>query len=158
VAGSAVLVLAALGVAGALAFGSDDDGDQAPAPANAAASTGVGTSAGNGVPAATVLAPQAAAELIRSGGSDLVVLDVRTPAEFAAGHLAGAVNIDVRAADFATRVASLDSGKRYVVYCRTGVRSAQAVAVLRERGFARVYDVSGGITAWQEAKLPVTTT
>ncbi|HYD52986.1 MAG TPA: rhodanese-like domain-containing protein [Gemmatimonadaceae bacterium] len=71
-----------------------------------------------------------------------VVIDVRTPAEFAGGHLAGAVNLDVQASDFGTRAASLARDAAYVVYCRSGARSERAGHQLLDLGFTPV--VNGG--------------
>lgn len=71
------------------------------------------------------------------------VIDVRTPEEYAAGHLDGAVNIDVTAADFDARVAELDPTGVYVVYCRSGSRSAQAAARLEQLGIDDVTDAGG---------------
>lgn len=83
-----------------------------------------------------------------------VILDVRTPEEFAEGHLDGAVNIDFYAADFQDTLAGLDSSADYVVYCRSGNRSGQTTAMMSELGFASVHDVNGGIVAWTEAGVP----
>ena len=80
--------------------------------------------------------PAAAAPLL----ADAVVVDVRTPGEFAEGHLDGAVNIDVQATDFAARAAELPVDAPVVVYCRSGNRSAAAVAVLRDLGFTDLTD------------------
>lgn len=89
------------------------------------------------------------------GKVDFVILDVRTPSEFAAGHLAGAVLIDFNAGSFRTEVDKLDKNKRYLVYCRTSNRSGQAVAVMKELGFKEVYDMDGGVVAWEAAGYPV---
>ena len=83
-----------------------------------------------------------------------VVIDVRTPAEFAAGHLAGAQNIDVEAGDFATRIASLDKGAAYLVYCRSGRRSAIAAQQMAAAGFKDIVD-GGGMDALVAAGAPV---
>ncbi|MFN8195312.1 MAG: rhodanese-like domain-containing protein [Nocardioidaceae bacterium] len=94
----------------------------------------------------TSLAPaDFAAALKRSGTT---VLDVRTPAEFAEGHLEGAVNIDVEAPDFVARVAQLDPSTPYAVYCRSGNRSKTAMGFMTGNGFASVFDLDGGINAW----------
>lgn len=85
------------------------------------------------------------------------VIDVRTPAEFAEGHLPGAVNIDVGSPDFATRIAGLDKSAPYAVYCRSGNRSAAAVEAMRGQGFTGMYHLAGGITAWQSAGGKVVT-
>lgn len=89
------------------------------------------------------------------GRADFVVLDVRTPAEFAAGHLAGAVNLDFRAADFEARASKLERSRGYLVYCRTGHRSSLALPILRRLGFTSLYHLGGGITEWQREGLPV---
>ncbi len=99
--------------------------------------------------------PRAAAELLAEPPAGLVVLDVRTPEEFAGGHLAGATNIDFYAPDFRTRLDALDKDVPYLVYCRSGNRSAQAVDLMRDLGFSQVYDVQGGILAWTAAGLPL---
>jgi len=74
------------------------------------------------------------------------VVDVRTPAEYAGGHLDGAVNLDVSAADFATELAELDPSAEYVVYCQSGNRSSRAVAQMEQAGFTSVED-AGGISS-----------
>jgi phage shock protein E len=85
----------------------------------------------------------------------VVLLDVRTPAEYADGHIDGAANIDLNAPDFADRVAELDPTVTYAVYCRSGNRSATATAYMLQQGFAPPYELAGGIVAWQSAGLPV---
>jgi phage shock protein E len=74
---------------------------------------------------------------------DLVVVDVRTPEEFAAGHLAGAELLDIYDPAFQDGVDGLDRDGAYLVYCRTGNRSGQAVALMEELGFTEVYDAGG---------------
>ena len=74
-----------------------------------------------------------------------VVIDVRTPDEYAAGHIAGAQNIDVEASDFASRIASLDKKASYLVYCRSGRRSAIAADQMAAAGFTDIVD--GGAMA-----------
>lgn len=77
------------------------------------------------------------------GQDDIVVIDVRTPAEFAQGHLAGAELIDIQAPGFREQVAALDRDGSYLVYCRTGNRSATAVAIMADLGFTDVVDAGG---------------
>jgi phage shock protein E len=88
----------------------------------------------------------------------LVVLDVRTPEEFAAGHLPGAINIPHT--EMAARVAELEGSRDsdIVVYCRTGARSATALGVLGKSGFKRLYHLQGDYTRWTEEKRPVVKT
>lgn len=82
---------------------------------------------------------------------DTVILDVRTPQEFASGHLAGAVNVDVEDPAFMVNVTSLDHSKTYAVYCRSGNRSKVAMSAMAQAGFSQFYDLDGGINAWQSA-------
>lgn len=86
---------------------------------------------------------------------DLVILDVRTPEEFAEGHLEDARLIDFYAEDFADRLEELDRDVPYLLYCRSGNRSGQVAEMMEELGFADVADVDGGIVAWIEAGHPV---
>jgi phage shock protein E len=88
---------------------------------------------------------------------DTVLLDVRTPAEFAAGHIAEAVNVDVQSAAFAQKIATLDHAKNYAVYCHSGNRSKAAKTAMQQSGFSHVFDLAGGISAWQSAGGQVVT-
>jgi rhodanese-related sulfurtransferase len=83
------------------------------------------------------------------------ILDVRRPDEYNQGHLENAVNIDVNAPDFGERVATLDRGRPYVVYCKKGLRGAKAMEILKQAGFTRVYNISGGYDAWCARGMPV---
>lgn len=97
-----------------------------------------------------------AAEFEAAMKSDgVVLLDVRTPAEFAAGHIEGAKNTDVEAADFGTQIAALDKAATYAVYCRSGNRSQVAMDQMKAAGFTSYFDLKGGIGAWTSAGKPV---
>lgn len=72
------------------------------------------------------------------------VIDVRTPSEFAAGHLSVAVNIDFESSSFDSEIGKLDKSANYLVYCRSGNRSTQATAKMAAAGFTHVTNVSGG--------------
>lgn len=74
---------------------------------------------------------------------DLQIIDVRTPAEFEAGHLTAAQLIDVQDRSFVEHLEPLDRDAAYVVYCRSGNRSAQAVSIMRDLGFTELYDAGG---------------
>ena len=78
---------------------------------------------------------------------DVTILDVRAPQEFAEGHIAGAVNIDVSSPDFAQQVSELDPEGTYAVYCRSGNRSRTAMAVMQDAGLSDVFGLEGGIGA-----------
>lgn len=86
-----------------------------------------------------------------SSQSDVRLIDVRTPVEFAEGHLADAENIDVNASDFAECIADIDG--KVAVYCRGGKRSMKAAKQLAAQG-CTVYNLDGGIMAWQKAGRP----
>jgi len=84
-----------------------------------------------------------------------VVLDVRTPKEFTAGHIPGAVNIDWNGADFQKKVSALDKSKTYLVQCAVGGRSAKAAEKMMTLQFTNVYNLEGGIKAWEKAGKPI---
>ena len=84
------------------------------------------------------------------------VVDVRTPGEFANGHLAAALNYDWNGGNFDNQVVALDKSKPVFVYCMSGKRSAAAAARMRTLGFREVYDMRGGMIAWRAAGLPET--
>jgi rhodanese-related sulfurtransferase len=85
-----------------------------------------------------------------------VLVDVRTPAEYQAECIAGAININVQADDFKTRIGNLDKNKEYFLYCGIGKRSAMARGIMEEAGFKTVYDLKGGLTEWKQKGFPVT--
>jgi rhodanese-related sulfurtransferase len=90
----------------------------------------------------------------RSGDPGFVLLDVRTPNEFAEERIRGAVMVDYRSPSFRDEMAKLDREKTYLVYCRTGNRTKGALQVMRELGFRNVLHLAGGITKWKEAGFP----
>lgn len=127
-----------------------------------AASAVVGLAAcGSGSPQAAVgtdirvVAPATAVELLAADDAPTLI-DVRTPGEFAEGHLEGAELVDFNAADFRDQIAEYPREASYVIYCRSGNRSEGARRVMDELGFTDVADIDGGILAWAQAGLPVT--
>lgn len=99
------------------------------------------------------LSPAAYQEEFISSGSPHLLVDVRTPEEFATGHIAGALNIPLDSLQ--TRLAEIPSDQPVVVYCRSGNRSAFAVNILKQAGYTEVYDL-GGIIDWARQGLPIT--
>jgi rhodanese-related sulfurtransferase len=83
----------------------------------------------------------------------LIILDVRTASEYDEGHIEGALNIPVQ--ELSVRFDELSTGDELLVYCRTGNRSAQAVDILLDLGFTKIYHMDEGITRWTEAGYPV---
>lgn len=136
--GAAAVMLVTGLVVGAVVVGGDEPAGGGP----------VATSA-----PATLLTPDQAQEIVsaRAGDEDFAVLDVRTPQEYQAGHLEGATLVDLSAPDFAARVGELDRSRTYLVYCRSGNRSAAAVQEMRRLGFPDLYDLQDGIGGWQAA-------
>lgn len=86
---------------------------------------------------------------------DAQVIDVRTPAEYEAGHVPGAMNIPINSKDFDQKSKSLDKEKKHLVYCAIGGRSAKATARMQELGIKEIYDFTGGMRAWKDAEKPV---
>jgi len=85
----------------------------------------------------------------------VIILDVRTPEEFNAGHIENAININLEGSDFASEVSKLDKDATVAVYCRSGNRSGVATEQMAELGFTDMYDMQGGIIDWEAAGGPV---
>lgn len=84
-----------------------------------------------------------------------LLLDVRTDAEFASGHLNGATQIDFYREDFEEAIAALDKEQPVFVYCRSGNRSGKAAKQMKAMGFREVYNLEGGIGAWSRRNQPI---
>lgn len=89
-----------------------------------------------------------------AGNPGFVILDVRTPEEYADGHIEKALNLDYYSETFRDELDELDKGKTYLVYCRSGKRSRAAADIMEELGFGNGYNMRGGIVQWQEDGLP----
>ena len=144
---AAALATVSIGLAGC-----SSDSSDATAPATAAAAQG---------PAVVVAAPAAPERVDAAGFADVVaspgvtIIDVRTPEEFAEGHIEGAVNYNVQGPDFAAQIGGLDPAGTYAVYCRSGNRSQAAVAAMAQAGIPGIYELESGIVGWEDAGLPV---
>lgn len=99
--------------------------------------------------AVTLVSPAQATTMLVE--QDVTVVDVRTPEEFAAGHLADAVNVDIEGSSFDSLVTALPAEDTYLVYCRSGNRSRAATAQMADLGLTHVYDLDGGALAWVDA-------
>ncbi len=86
---------------------------------------------------------------------DVVLLDVRTPAEYEQGFIADAQLMNFNSPEFANQLENLDKAKTYLIYCRSGGRSGRALNLMLESGFLNVFDLQGGILAWEQAKQPL---
>ena len=90
------------------------------------------------------------AEAAIAAEKTLVVIDVRTPKEFAAGHLAGATNIDYKGKDFLPQLEKLDRNKHYLIYCQSGWRSGAAMKRFKKLGFTNVLHMKDGYLGWSK--------
>lgn len=113
--------------------------------------------------ASTPASSEASAEQTPSSGQSSetsttpLIIDVRTPEEFAAGHLDGAINIDATAADFSEQIAKLDPKGAYTLYCRSGNRAARAAELMTAAGFTEVRNAGGLEEAAKSLALPIVT-
>lgn len=92
-----------------------------------------------------------AAEKLLKEDKSIVVLDVRTPEEYAEGHIPGATNINFNVSDFAAEVKKLDPKKTYLVHCAAGGRSTRSLPKLASAGLTNVIHLDGGYGAWRDA-------
>jgi phage shock protein E len=121
------------------------------APAAAGPSAGATSDAATAVP--VMVTAEEGKALLDAGG--MRIIDVRTPEEFAAGSIQGAELLDLTSGQFAAEVESLPRDVTYFVYCRSDNRSGTATAQMAALGFASVYELEGGIIAWEAAGMPV---
>jgi len=112
----------------------------------------VGCSTSAGSDTATVSLVSAADAVVML--EDRTIVDVRTPEEYATGHVVGAVNIPVEADDFAERISELDPDEPYLVYCRSGRRSAIAADQMAAAGFSDIVD-AGALEDLARAGAPI---
>jgi len=105
------------------------------------------------VSGAAEVGPLEAVQLINR--KDAVVLDVREPGEFAAGHIAGARNFPLAAIEKRASDLARFKSRPVLIACATSARSHAAFGALKKLGFGEVYVLAGGMSAWQQASLPV---
>lgn len=94
------------------------------------------------------ISPQAYQDQFGASKAAHFLLDVRTPEEFASGHIAGAINISVDTLD--QHLSEVPKDQPVIVYCHSGNRSAQATQILQNAGYGQIYDL-GGVVQWQQA-------
>ena len=105
----------------------------------------------------TALSPKEASKLIEThtGDSDFIILDIRTPGEYQSGHLKNAIMIDYYSKSFVDEIGRLDKNKSYLVYCRSGNRSARSMDLFNKLHFQEIYHLSSGIKSWISEGLPL---
>ncbi len=103
-----------------------------------------------------IVSAQEAHSLIQNNrdNPDFVILDVRTPEEYADGHIEGAINTDFYEGTFRGELDALDKDKTYLLHCRSGNRSQKTLDVMEELGFTKIYHMIGGMIEWQAEGLP----
>ncbi|WKK66138.1 rhodanese-like domain-containing protein [Lutimonas zeaxanthinifaciens] len=87
---------------------------------------------------------------LNQANKDILLIDVRTPEEYASGHIENAVNIDFYADNFQEQIEVLDRSQPVYVYCKKGGRSSNAAQKMKDMGFKSVYDLDGGILQWEQ--------
>ena len=102
------------------------------------------------------ITPQEAFALIQDNQNnpDFVIIDVRTPAEFAGEHIENATNINFYSETFQDMLNNLDKNRTYLVYCAVGGRSGNALDIMAELNFKEAYNILGGINQWKSEGLP----
>ena len=101
------------------------------------------------------ITPEQAYKLLMISAYRVYFIDVRTPEEYAQGHVGGAININYNSPDFKSNIDKLAKDNVYVVYCQGGARSAAASKIMDGDGFQHINNMTGGYTAWVAAVLPV---
>ncbi|MFT6862724.1 MAG: phage shock protein E [Akkermansiaceae bacterium] len=106
-----------------------------------------------GADVTTISAKKAAARLKKD--PKIVVVDIRTPEEFATGHIKGAVNINMNSKDFSVKLGELERDKKYIMHCKSGGRSSASLPVWKRLGFKNVLHLSSGSLGWVKAGEPL---
>ncbi|MCX6140940.1 MAG: rhodanese-like domain-containing protein [Candidatus Kapabacteria bacterium] len=99
----------------------------------------------------------ASAEKMVKDTKGLIILDVRTPEEYAAGHLANAKLMNYYDKNFTDQLKTLPKSKSVLIYCKSGRRSAETLALMKKLGYKKAYNMLGGFVAWSNEKRPSTT-
>jgi rhodanese-related sulfurtransferase len=102
----------------------------------------------------TTITPQEALKLMKEH-PELSILDIRPQIDFEIEHIPGAHNLDYDGHRFQEKVDKLDKTKKYIIYCKSGVRGEYFMGKMRESGFFEAYNILGGFMAWKVSKLPL---
>ena len=89
----------------------------------------------------------------KTSNSPYTIIDVRTPDEYADGHIDQALNIDVKSDQFADEVKKLNPSKKYILYCRSGKRSSKAYGIMTDLNFENLYNMEGGYLKYKDEIL-----
>lgn len=99
--------------------------------------------------------PGQAEAIIKKGDPELMLIDVRSPAEYQSGHIKNAINLEINAVTIESELDRLPRDTPILVYCKSGARSLRAAKMLSNAGFKNVMTLEGGITSWTKAGLPI---
>ncbi len=99
------------------------------------------------------ITPEEAKQLIDT--QNIIIIDLRTPAEYSDGHIPKAININFYNPSFISNISQLDKEKEYIVYCLSGGRSSASMQLFANQGFKKVHDLEGGIGAWDQENFPI---
>src|SRR5690606_29130286 len=94
------------------------------------------------------------AKTLIANDKEMVILDVRTPEEFDSGHVAGAVNGDFYASDFAHELENQETANTYLIYCASGNRSGKTATLLQDKGFKKIINSDAGFNELKKAGIP----
>ncbi len=92
---------------------------------------------------------------LNKANKDILLIDVRTPEEYASGHIENSVNIDYKADNFKELIAELDTNQDVYVYCKVGGRSNNSAKMMEKMGFKKIYDLEGGILQWEKEDFKI---
>jgi phage shock protein E len=109
----------------------------------------------NGTKTAVKTLKSAEAKSLLQKQKEVVIVDVRTAEEFAAGHLKNAMLLNKYAPDFEAQIKALDKSKTYLLYCAKGGRSAEAASLMQNLGFTKIYDATEGFESLKKAGVTV---
>lgn len=101
-----------------------------------------------------MITPQDALKLIEEHPK-IVIIDIRPYEDYLRDHIPGALNLDYDGHDFQRKAEILDKSKKYLIYCKSGVRSEYFMGKMKESGFDEVHAIQGGYVGWQVSKLPL---
>lgn len=96
-------------------------------------------------------------EVLLKEQKEMKLIDVRTPEEFGAGHISRAENINFFSENFSKSLAELDKEEPLVIYCKSGRRSGKSIAIFKELGFTKIYELEGGVLNWKSKDFEVKT-
>lgn len=96
-------------------------------------------------------------EVLLTEQKEMKLIDVRTPEEFGAGHISRAENINFFSENFSKSLAELDKEEPLIIYCKSGRRSGKSIAIFKELGFTKIYELEGGVLNWKSKDFEVKT-